>query len=228
MDNRQPRHELKYFISVGDAPLLQSKLDRVMRRDIHGDGLNRYQIRSLYFDDISNSAYFDKMSGVMHRDKYRIRMYGQNENAIFLERKRKLGDLIVKDSHRITKRLAQQLMDGNPNGLQTLPHPLFHDMFAQMRLSLLRPSVIVDYDRQAFTYPVEQVRITFDRDVRSGGVMLDLFDPNILTVPALPTGAMVLEVKYNRYLPDFIPPLLSAIPAERSAISKYTLCRRFT
>lgn len=227
MDN-PPRHELKYYISIADAPILQSRLERTLSLDGHGDHLNRYQIRSLYFDDANNSAYFDKLNGVMHRDKYRLRMYAFDENAIYLERKRKTGDLISKDSQRVTRRLAEQLMSGDPRGLEKLAHPLFHDMFVQMRLSLMRPAVIVDYDRQAYTHPAERVRVTLDREVRSGASRLDMFDSRLLTVPAIEPGRMILEVKYNRYLPDFITGILSAIPAERSAVSKYALCRRYT
>ena len=224
----QPRHELKYIISTADAPALQEGLERTLKRDINGDQRNSYQIRSLYFDDAYNSAYWDKLDGVMHRDKYRIRMYGLSDDAIYLERKRKAGDLIIKDSQRVTRRLAQQLMDGEPRGLEKLEHPLFQEMFREMRLRLLRPAVIVEYDRRAYTYPALKVRVTFDRDVRAGAGSLDLFAPRLPTVPAMEPGQLVLEVKYDFYLPDFIPPLLSSIPAQRSAVSKYTLCRRYT
>lgn len=228
MQKKQPRHELKYFISLADLPCLRSRLEQVLSRDVHGDGRNTYQIRSLYFDDAANSAYFDKINGVMHRDKYRIRMYGLNDDALYLERKRKIGDLIVKDSQRITRKLAEQVMDGNPRGLEKLEQPLFHDLFIQMRVNLLRPVVIVDYYRQAYTHPAERVRITFDQDIRSGTTHLDMFDASLPTVPVLDAGRLVMEVKYDSYLPDFITPVLSVIPAERSAVSKYTLCRRYT
>ena len=218
MDTTQPRHELKYFIPVAEAPRLRNKLEKVLHRDVHGDAYDAYHIRSLYFDDAMSSASFDKYSGVKDRAKYRIRMYGLNERALYLERKRKIGDLIAKDGQRITRRLAEQLMTGDPTGLEKLPDPLFHDMFVQMRLNLLRPVVIVDYHRQAYTHPAEHVRITFDRDVRSGGSRLDLFDGALPTIPA-GSGSMILEVKYDRFLPDFIPPLLGSILADRSAIS---------
>lgn len=225
MDTTQPRHELKYFIPVAGAPRLRDKLEKVLHRDVHGDAYDTYHIRSLYFDDAVNSASFDKYSGVKNRAKYRIRMYSLNDRALYLERKRKIGDLIDKDAQRITRRLAEQLMAGDPTGLDKMQDSLFRDMFVQMRLSLLRPVVIVDYHRQAYTHPAEHVRITFDRDVRSGGSRLDFFDGDLPTIPVLEAGSMILEVKYDRFLPDFIPPLLSCIPADRSAISKYTMCR---
>lgn len=223
----QPRHELKYFISEGHAPILAGKLGRVLTLDQHANRFGEYMVRSLYFDDAFNSAYHDKLSGVMHRDKYRIRIYNMREDEVFLERKRKRGDLIEKDSVRITRRLAERLMAGEASGLEKMGNRLLGDIFCEMRLNGLRPKVIVDYDREAYLHPAERVRITFDKRVRSGVTGLDLFSPALPTVPVLDSGQMVLEVKYNSYLPDYVSALLSSIPAERSAISKYVLCRRY-
>lgn len=224
----QPRHELKYHISPLDADALALRLSSVMRHDRHADPrTGEYTIRSLYFDDAWNSAFNDKLDGVMHRDKYRIRVYGTRNSPITLERKRKLGDLIQKDGVRITQRLAQQLMRATPGGLSTIGKPLLTDMEIQMRTKLLRPAVIVEYDREAFTFPAEEVRITFDKRIRTGLGNRNLFDPDLQTVEVLDRGTYVMEVKYNNYLPSFIADLIANTPCERSAVSKYTLCRRF-
>ncbi|MBR2571322.1 MAG: polyphosphate polymerase domain-containing protein [Clostridia bacterium] len=221
----KPRHELKYFISAADARVLARHLASVLRRDIHAGENGEYSIRSLYFDDFRNSAYRDKVDGAPERAKYRLRIYNGSDEVIFLEKKKKMGDLIRKSDVRITRRLAEQLIDGNPAGLAASQSPLLRDMFVQMRVNLLRAKVIVDYEREAFTFPAENVRITLDKRVRSGLACVDLFDPQIATVPVYPASQTVLEVKYDRVLPDFLPPILSLIPAQRSAISKYTACR---
>ncbi len=224
----QPRHELKYHISPLDADALALKLGYIMRHDKHADPrTGEYTIRSLYFDDAWDSAFNDKLDGVMHRDKYRIRVYGTPNSPITLERKRKMGDCIQKDGVRITKRLAQQLMAGNPAGLSSIGKPLLTDIEVQMRTKLLRPAVIVEYDREAFTFPAEDVRITFDKRVRTALGNVDLFDEDLRTVEVLDRGTYVMEVKYNNYLPSFIADLIANTPCERSAVSKYTLCRRF-
>ena len=86
----------------------------------------------------------------------------------------------------------------------------------------------MDYVREAYCYPVENVRITFDKQLRSGLSGTDLFDPGTLAVsPFQGDKQMVLEVKYNRFLPEHIRSLMGNIPGNRSAISKYVLCRRF-
>lgn len=220
------RHELKFFVNRAELEALRSRLYPVLYLDPHcQDG--PYRIRSLYFDDAFDSAFHDKQSGVMHRDKYRIRIYNGSDSTIFLERKRKMGDLIQKSSVRITRRLAERLINGDPRGLQNSPNALIQDMFVMMRTRLLRPKVIVDYAREAYIHPVEDVRITLDLSLRTGLSSVDLFNADIPTVCPHDRDVEILEVKFNNYLPDFVNGLLHGIDAERSAISKYVICRRF-
>lgn len=221
------RHELKYFIHPAEVEALRVRLRRGMTLDSHCRGGRPYAIRSLYFDDIDDSAYFDKVGGVMDRDKYRIRIYRHCDEEIFLERKRKVGDLIQKSSVQITRRLCEQIMVGDPRGLYRSNNPLLRETFVQMRTRLLRPSVIVDYEREAYLHPVENVRITFDLKLRSGLHSKDLFNPNIPTVCPHDKPVEILEVKFDNYLPEHIRRMLDDVKAERSAISKYVMCRRF-
>ena len=221
------RHELKYFINPAELEVLRARLRPVMHLDSHCVDGKPYVIRSLYLDDVDDSAYYDKVSGVMARDKYRIRIYRHSDKEIFLERKRKLGDLIQKSSVQITRRLCEQIMDGDPRGLQTSSSPLIQDVYVQMRTRLLRPAVIVDYEREAYLHPAENVRITFDLRLRSGLHSTELFNPDLPTVCPHDGNVEILEVKFDEYLPDHIRALLDGIQADRSAVSKYVLCRRY-
>ena len=221
------RHELKYFINPAELEALRHRLRGALILDAHCANGEPYMIRSLYFDDVEDSAFYDKQAGVMHRDKYRIRIYNLSDRTIFLERKRKLGDLIQKSSVQITRRLCDQLIEGNPTGLHKSQNPLLQEVFVQMRTRLLRPRVIVEYAREAYVHPAEEVRITFDLALRSGLHSLDLFNPKLPTVCPHDRNVEILEVKFNNYLPGYIAALLSGTEAERSAVSKYILCRRY-
>lgn len=221
------RHELKYFINPAELEALRARLRGALAMDSHCVNGEPYVIRSLYFDDIDDSAFYDKQAGVMHRDKYRIRIYRYSDREIFLERKRKLGDLIQKSSVQITRRLCDQLVDGNPTGLQKAQNLLLQDMYVQMRTRLLRPRVIVDYAREAYLHPAEDVRITFDLSLRTGLFSRDLFNPRLPTVCPHDRNVEILEVKFNNYLPGYVNALLAGVEAERSAVSKYILCRRY-
>lgn len=227
-DKKEPlRHELKFHISQGSSAYLSQVLGRTMWIDENADARGEYHIRSLYFDDCFNTAMSDKIDGTQHRDKYRIRIYNLSDKVIMLERKRKVGNYISKISAPINRDLAEQIIAGDTYGLERMNHPLLQDMFRQMTTKMLRPAVVVDYVREAFVHPAENTRVTLDKRLRTGLFGKDMFDPRLPTIPCLNEETVILEVKYDRRFPEFIRPILSSVPAQRSAISKYTFCRRY-
>jgi hypothetical protein len=224
------RHELKFYINLMEYHLLSRALDRVLYRDPNGDPeRNEYHIRSLYFDTYNNKAMVDKVNGVRDRDKYRLRMYNLSDQLIRMECKTKIGSLISKRSIVIPRSLSEQLMACDPTGLERTRSGLLQDTFREMTLNLLHPVVLVDYMREAYLYPAEDVRITFDKQLRSGVASCDFFNPDVPMVPPIGDDRVILEVKYNRMLPPFIRDLLNTYvrQAQSSAISKYCICRRF-
>lgn len=221
------RHELKYHISPAEMAVLRSVLSPLMRHDPNGNEHNEYLIRSLYFDTLNDDALEEKIAGVGNRKKYRIRIYNHSDQVIKLECKSKYGDLISKQSARISRELAQQLIAGDPSGLEAMEKPLFHDLYREMRHRLMRPVVIVDYIREAYIHPVEDVRITFDKQLRTGLNSTDLFNAELPTYPVFEDETDILEVKFNEFLPVHLQSVLSGVTAQRSAISKYTWCRRY-
>jgi hypothetical protein len=222
------RHEYKYHLNQGELACLRGVIRALLRPDPNGDEHNEYHIRSLYFDSINNEAFEDKVAGVNHRKKYRLRTYKFRDDNIRLECKSKYNDLISKQSIKIPRELAEQLIAGDPSGLQFMRHPQLHDLFQEMRLNLLRPVVIVDYVREAYIHEAEEVRITFDKQLRTGLGSHDLFNPHIPTYPVFfDMPWEILEIKYNHVLPGYLQKLFSSVCAQRSAISKYVWCRRF-
>ena len=221
------RHELKYLITPAELSVLRGVLKPITQFDPNGDENNEYIIRSLYFDTINDDALMEKIAGVGNRKKYRIRIYNFSDRVIKLECKSKYGDLISKQSVSIPRDLAEQLIAGDPEGLQRMRHPLLHDVYREMRTRLLRPAVIVDYVREAYLHPAQQVRITFDKQLRTGLYSTDLFNPSLPTYPVFDDPVEVLEVKYDEFLPSHLQTVLSGITAQRSAVSKYTWCRRY-
>ena len=202
------RHELKFFISPIQYQVLSRTLKATLSPDPNGDENNQYHIRSLYFDTAYDSALYDKINGTANRDKYRIRIYNFSDQMIRLECKSKFRDLISKRSVRITRDLAEQLISADPTGLESTASGLVSDTFREMRTNLLHPVVIVDYLREAYLHPAEEVRITFDMQLRSGLNSVDMFNPYLPTVPPFDHDEIILEVKYNQVLPPYIANLL--------------------
>ena len=224
------RHELKYFIGRAQYLVLRSSLLGVLKVDPNAAKRGgEYSIRSLYFDTVFDSAYYDKLNGVKDRDKYRMRIYNGSQTDIYMECKTKVESCISKRSVKIPRSLADQLIAADPSGLEYTSNGLLRDIFREMRVNLLHPAVIVDYDREAYLHPAEEVRITFDKNLRTGLNSVDLFNVEIPTIPVMDDELIILEVKYNRALPRYIADMISFCCPEivQTAISKYTMCRRY-
>ncbi len=221
------RHELKFYLNVQDYALLQSQISAVLRQDKHANQ-GGYNIRSLYFDDYSNSAVWEKLSGVKNRKKYRIRIYDYSSEFIRLERKIKNGEYVAKDSMKLSLEEYEAIVAGDYGFLLEIDHTLAKDFYLEMKNNGLKPVAVVDYYRQAYVYPIEDVRITFDLDLRSGVFDKNIFDEHLITIPMYENNMSVLEVKFNRFLPEFVRGVLNNVQSPvRSAISKYTICRTY-
>ena len=221
------RHELKYYITPAELGVLRGIIRPLLKPDPNGNENNGYLIRSLYFDTFDDQALEEKIAGVGMRKKYRIRLYNFSDRVIKLECKSKMGDLISKQSVSIPRDLAEQIIAGDPDGLQRMKHPLLQEVYMMMKTKLLKPAVIVDYLREAYIHNAEEVRVTFDKQIRTGLNSTDLFNGRIPTYPVFDDPVEVLEVKYDDFLPSYLQAVLSGITAQRSAISKYVWCRRY-
>ncbi len=221
------RHELKYYITPAELGVLRGIIRPLLKPDPNGNENNEYLIRSLYFDTFDDQALEEKIAGVGMRKKYRIRLYNFSDRVIKLECKSKMGDLISKQSVSIPRDLAEQIIAGDPDGLQRMKHPLLQEVYMMMKTKLLKPAVIVDYLREAYIHNAEEVRVTFDKQIRTGLNSTDLFNGRIPTYPVFDDPVEVLEVKYDDFLPSYLQAVLSGITAQRSAISKYVWCRRY-
>ena len=218
------RHELKFKISNNAASVLKQKLSLILYKDkyaYYNDG--SYLIKSLYFDDRDSNSYYEKMDGVLYRKKYRIRMYNDDDSFIRLEKKMKHNNYTAKEQILISKDIYSKILNGQIDEIDA--EGLLLEFINDYKTKGLVPSIIVSYHRLAFTYPVSEVRITFDSNVQSGLYNYDLFDNNYPNYDVLEPGYQVLEVKFNEILPLHIANILNDIPSVREAVSKFAICR---
>ena len=223
---RRYRYELKYIITPTMAYILKKRLLNIMSIDaLANGGTDGYTISSLYFDDLDSTAYFEKLDGVLYRTKYRIRVYDYDDSFIRLERKLKHENMTSKDQTKITKEQFYDIINNNVDEIALSEDKLYNEFIKDIKVKSLRPSVIVEYKRLALTYPVSDVRVTFDSEVRSGLYNYDLFSNDLNTYSVLNPKEVILEVKFNDYLPSNIAMILTTIPSFRQAVSKFALCR---
>lgn len=204
-----------------ECALLEGKLPLVLSRDRHAVG-GRYTIRSLYFDDYHNRALFEKLDGTDPREKFRIRIYNRRDDYICLEKKIKKGQLTRKLQTRLTREQCSAILQGDIDWMWRQGDGLTAELYTRMREGLT-PKTIVEYDRIPYTYAPGNVRVTLDRNIRSGVTSTDLFGD----IPLVPVSPMdVLEVKFDAYLPDVVRLLTAGLDARRTSVSKYALCRK--
>ncbi|MBE6599359.1 MAG: polyphosphate polymerase domain-containing protein [Ruminococcaceae bacterium] len=217
------RHEYKYPVSRGDCLMLKGRLEKFMDVDRHAAG-GSYVIRSLYFDNYKDRALLEKAEGTNPRAKFRIRVYNGSDAVITLEKKIKYRDLTQKHQARLTRAECDSILRGDTDWMIGDGRGLVAELYARMKGESLRPKTLVEYTRFPFVYEPGNVRVTLDTDIRSGVYETDLFAP----YPLVPLGESdVLEVKYDRFLPDIISTLISPVTRGRSSFSKYEVCRKF-
>lgn len=218
------RHEFKYLISKSGAEILRRRLPHIMQRDPHAGKTGQYTIRSLYFDDFSNSALEEKLSGIAYREKYRIRYYNYDPTLLKLERKEKHGSLTKKTAATITLKEAELLSRAGAAGLIEEPEILVQELQNKCLYGGLRPRVLVDYDRTPFISRDGNTRITLDENLRTRPFITDLFASSQAMIPILDRDQVILEVKFDDFLPGHLDAALADIPKAAMAISKFALC----
>lgn len=219
------RHEWKHEISYSDMLVLRQRLSAVASPDVHAIN-GKYMIRSLYFDNLSDKALREKIDGVNIREKFRIRCYGHNDSLFHLEKKSKINDLCLKESADLTKQQVQDLLDGSYDWMLQSKSPLIQELYSKMMSQGLRPKTIVDYTREPFVFAPGNVRVTLDYNIRTGMRSTDFLNPDCVTVPA-GDAPIILEVKWDAYLPDIIRDAVQLNGCRVGAFSKYAACRTY-
>lgn len=206
-----------------DFLTLRMRLAAVMQRDSHAvDG--KYEIRSLYFDTPSDRALREKLDGVNRREKFRIRLYNCDTSVIFLEKKSKWNNLCSKESTELTEEEVQRLLRGEIMWMKNTDRVLCRELYDKMVGQGLRPKTIVDYIREPFVFAPGNVRVTLDYAIHTGLQCTDFLNPQAITVPA-GEDRILLEVKWDEYLPDIIREAVSLESRRAGAFSKYAQCR---
>lgn len=221
------RHELKFMINQHQYFLIKQRLRNLVKQDEHVGDNGNYHIRSLYFDDMDNSALHDKLGGIRDRSKYRIRIYNGKDNVIHFEKKIKFNNFIAKLKEPLTREMYNAILAGNYEVLRQPEKAFCMELYNELRHNLLRPKVIVDYVREPYVCHNGNVRITFDKELRTGLHAIDIFDSELKPVQALDNGLIILEVKYDEYLPEYIKAALQLEGLNQQSASKYVICRKY-
>lgn len=216
------RVEEKYYINQTTYYELLSRLKILVKRDKNANYYGDYRIDSLYFDDFVDSNYYEKLSGTNNRYKFRIRCYDLKPETLRLEKKIRKGNFIQKEMQLLDESQYKSIITGHL--LTVGKTKLINELALNQRMKVLTPRVIVTYDREAFIIEGTNIRITFDKNLRMRIGTVEVFELPDKEMMIFKDDRMILEVKYDNYLPSHIKDILQTSHHERNSISKYALC----
>lgn len=228
-DTRVYRHELKFLCGNQQLFMIEDRIRHMCRLDAYAGPEGIYSVKSLYFDTCDDQCYYENLAGADNRKKYRIRVYNDDMDTMKLECKYSCRGMKAKESCKISAQQYNSLITGG-YGLkeqEVSGQPeLLRQFVLEKNIRLLKPKVVVEYRRTPYVYPAGNVRITFDRRIRSSHQVLLFPERDVTFRNILPEGVHVLEVKYDGILPAAIRELLTAgQELRRTSFSKYALCR---
>lgn len=219
------RHEYKFGLSPGEYLAIRSRLRALLPHDFHAGPVGEYLIRSVYFDNADDKALREKLDGVNVREKFRIRWYNGDTSYIALEKKSKLNGLCNKTGCLLSAEELSRIFHGDYAWMKDSGRQVAVELAAKMEMEGLRPRTIVDYRREPFVFLPGNVRVTLDRDIRGAEFYPDLLERDVVTLPTVTN--VLLEVKYDEFLPDIIRDIVQIGSRNAGAFSKYAACRGY-
>ncbi len=218
------RKELKYVINEAVYLRIERLLSQVMQPDENcSDG--SYMVRSQYFDSLMDSDLQDNIDGVYEKRKIRVRIYSTDSDTAKLEYKCKNGADGIKYSITLNKDEVLMMEQGRYEFLLERDENLAKELYIRLVQGAYSPKTIIEYKRLAYVYPVSDVRITFDRNLRGTVNPYGIYEKEPMYYPLLAPDKGVLEIKYNDFFPAELKELLVNLKDTPEAFSKYSISR---
>lgn len=211
------RLEHKYLITYLDYLKIIHAIKATMIHDQHGDN-ESYLVNSIYLDDIVYTGAADKAFGNQIHKKYRIRHYDDIAKKK-LELKFKEGNESSKYSTMISEEIFQAIISQNLDILeQHFDDELIRRYTLDMLKSNLLPRCYITYQREAYKDELDNIRITFDHSLSAERYLgsQEGFDMKLMS-----DTTMIMEIKYEHYIPSAVKELMKKISLNQIAYSKY-------
>jgi len=227
------RYEFKFLLNKDKARLIENESQYFMKFDKNANKNSDYKyfVRSLYFDDINSSNFYEKVDGMKIRKKYRLRTYSKinnSTNLIFLEMKGRINQRTYKNRTLINssdlhiffdKKKYVNLLDiyGKNNLV------INNFLFDTYRKNIF-PRVLIDYKRKPY---INQnglnFRLTFDTEIMSSKTNRLFDNDNLLFWEECKSGYTVLEVKFERSITPWFHRIIQNYNLKRMSISKFVM-----
>jgi len=218
------RQEKKYLINLEQYYYMSRRFSHLLAEDSFSSG-DGYLIRSLYFDTLDDNDFEEKINGVDMRKKIRLRTYGENPQTAKLEMKQKQGMLQKKRSLMLDRGESQRLINRDYSVLLKSDSAFAAECFGLMNMSCYLPKAVVMYTRKVFIAHENDIRITFDHNIKGSESNFDIFSNDVIGNMIFDPFLVVMEVKFNGFLLSYIKDVINEVNASELAVSKYCLGR---
>lgn len=208
------RREKKYKLTRTEYIDILEKLKGIMQPDENSNEQQFYTIKTIYLDNIYNKILNENIDGKRYREKFRIRMYNNDIENIFLEKKINNNGVVSKERERISKEEVNKIIKGDLS-LLNLDTNLKKELYIAMKTILLKPVIIIEYDRYAFVDKTFGIRITLDSNLYKSKNVNEFFE-----IVSKRANEYILEVKYKEVIPKKIADCLK-LKLPSTSISKY-------
>lgn len=207
--------------------------DKALREKL--DGVNcREKFRIRYYNGDTSLLLLEKKSkvnGLCNKVQARLTLEEAREIAdgsFGFGKMRERGFFRTELAEREFAKADMKSMEETPmeEGSMKAAENLLWELYSKMNSQGLRAKTIVDYTREAFVYAPGNVRITLDYDIRTGMNCTDFLNPDCVTVP-IRDAPVILEVKWDAYLPSVIRDAVQTPTTHVEAFSKYAACRAY-
>ncbi len=228
------RFEFKYILPERVRTELEAELQYFIELDPYVSRQKdcKYFVRSLYYDNDPMSMYYEKIDGMMHRAKFRIRTYTDNhdeECAQFLEIKGRHNAQVFKHRavladapRRDLARSGAPFDETTEDVLARLEEGSIKNQFLRdLYRKHLKPVVLIDYWRRPYISKYDpEFRLTFDESLACS-VCNRVFPGPSTGKRSILLGYTVLEIKFRHHIPKWFHRLIGYYELRRVSISKY-------
>ncbi len=223
------RFEFKYLMKKDTADKIIPALMQYMDLDpyIVDSGKNYYTINSLYYDTSGFGCYREKIAGTSKRKKFRLRYYNtlKSDSYVFIEIKRKVDSVVIKDRVQLSQDETKDIFVNNNYSkyLNRGDDATLNEFVWAKLMNSMTPKVNVKYDRRPLVAKCDnKFRVTFDYNLRASKT--DWLTGQEYSEKEVMPGYLVLELKYNDFLPIWFYDIIKKFNLQRVAFSKYCNC----
>lgn len=226
------RRELKFIIRTDQMQPFIDDISSYLNLDAHAEKSKAYRVNSVYYDTEDYQAYWQKIEGLKHRRKLRIRIYGDQsvepETECFVEIKERIEQAVRKRRIIIPYQDAIEFCTTgklDPSLVGEEDQHVVDEIAHLVLLFRLKPRCALRYDRRAFNgHPNfdPSLRITLDTNCRAR-----IHDLNLMSTTSeemkffLSPQLCILEVKADDRVPYWLVEKLHQHQFTLRKISKY-------